>query len=922
MMVNKSMFPLQTGLGVISKMQDKFATLQMQMGTGEKASKLSEMARDLPMSLSVRSRLSRIEGFSASIDTVNLRLSFLDKTISRFDKMEGEARNSATQGQYGTNNINMATLPGLSHARLDEMVTLLNSDIAGRYLFGGAATDKAPLPTTDVLMNGQSGKAGFAAVASERKLADMGADGRGRLGTSHTAGTTIVGLAEDGAHPFGFKVSTISTTATGSVSVTQPAAALSPLGKAVSVNFLPDPAEQIKPGQTITMGLGLPDGTETQITLRAVTAADATGAANEFLIGEDAAETAGNFQKAVDARLLEVGSTELAGASTYAATQNFFNGPGEPVLRVSGDPATATSLRIGTEADTVIWYKGQSPAVVASNLGRLGISTGAASIGYDPGTASTTTFQLRNGAAGVTATNQTLTIAGFGTVTLAAGMTQAQVQAVFGGNAALTGDYNVVVDADLNVTMTERVASGTAGPAVTSDKPAGTIVPSTTGAPTGGYDLVANAATAIGGTPIDGLSIELPGMGTPFVFGAANGGTVDDNLAALSTAAGAAYTITPTATGLSVTGNDGQAFTITISGGTSAAVGLGGTTTVNVAAGTEVGIVGGNAAAVRSTGVAETPASHAATVSLSEHSPFSNMLGFQIAGITTTPANALTPSTMSVAPAGANPGAVTVTFNPPVVPGDPVPAPGETVSITLTEPNGNTRTLSLVAVNGKAGPGQFSVGADVDAAAKNFSQALNLVLTEAAMAAEGNPRQSVTAQVDDTTRVNYGLQANESGFLRLMRTMAAMSIETYPTEESVRASHESKRVAAMELPEGPDRVTALEAYEAAITADMRKSMGRFDAMAVRQHRELSEAHNPERGSIEIVAMEMGVALSTLDNATKRHTNYKAQLDNLLSDIETVNKEDVAMEILALQTRLQASYQATSMVSKLSLVNFL
>jgi flagellar hook-associated protein 3 FlgL len=29
-----------------------------------------------------------------------------------------------------------------------------------------------------------------------------------------------------------------------------------------------------------------------------------------------------------------------------------------------------------------------------------------------------------------------------------------------------------------------------------------------------------------------------------------------------------------------------------------------------------------------------------------------------------------------------------------------------------------------------------------------------------------------------------------------------------------------------------------------------------------------------------------------------------------------------MEILALQTRLQASYQATSMVSKLSLVNFI
>lgn len=57
MIVNKSMYPLKTGFGVIAKMQDQFATLQMQMGTGEKASTLAGMGRDLPLSLSVRSRL-------------------------------------------------------------------------------------------------------------------------------------------------------------------------------------------------------------------------------------------------------------------------------------------------------------------------------------------------------------------------------------------------------------------------------------------------------------------------------------------------------------------------------------------------------------------------------------------------------------------------------------------------------------------------------------------------------------------------------------------------------------------------------------------------------------------------------------------------------------------------------------------------
>ena len=882
MIVNKSMFPVQTGFGVISKMQDKFATLQMQLGTGEKASTLSEMGRDIPMSLSVRSRLAKIEGFSANIETVSLRLSFFDKTMARLDKMESEARTGTVQGQYGTNNINMATLPSLSYARLDELVTLLNSDIAGRYLFGGSNTDTAPLPDTNVILEGQGGKAGFKTIVAERKAADAGLDGRGRLDSRvGLLDPTTVTLEEDGAHPFGFKVSTISATGSG-VTHTQRVPG-DPIGS-VSFTFLEAP-DQVKSADTITVGLTLPDGTETQMTFRAVTAEESTGSPGEFVIGDDAAETALNFQTKLDAKLVEVGNTELASASTFAASQNFFNGPGDPVLRVDGDPATATALKVASAVDTVIWYTGQSPAVSASNNGRLATSSGSATLGYDPGTPSTTTFQLRNGAAGINATSQTLTIAGYGTVSLTSGMTQAQVEAAFAGNAALDDAYSVVVDANLNVTLTERVASGTAGPTVTSDKPAGAIVPSTTGTPTGGYDFVTNAAAPIGGTPIDGLSIELPGMGAPFVFGAGNGATVDDNLAAFSAAAGTAYTITPTLTGLSFTGNDGQAFAITIGGGPSAALGLGGTMTVNVAAGTEVGIVGGNAAVAHTTGIAETPASIAPTVSLSERSPFSNMHGFQIAGITTTPPNLLTPSTISVAPAGANPGAVTVTFNPPVVPGDPVPAAGETVNITLTEPNGNTRVLSLVAVNGKAGPGQFSIGQTAEQSAENFAKGLDIVLTEAAMSAEGNPRQSVTAQIDDSTRVNYGMEANESGLLRLMRTMASLSIETYPDSDPT-------------------------------------SKARFDGMANRLQSELSEAHNSERGSIEILTMELGVARGSLQNSAKRHTDYKAQLDNLLSDIETVSKEDVAMEILALQTRLQASYQTTSMVAKLSLVNFI
>jgi flagellar hook-associated protein 3 FlgL len=652
MIVNRSMFPLQTGFSVISKMQDQFATLQLQLGTGLKAQTLAEMGRDLPVSLSVRSRLSAIEGYNANIEQVQLRLSFLDNALTRMDKIEQEARSSAVQGQYGSNNINMATVPGLSRSRLDEVVTLLNADVAGRYLFGGKITDKAPLPTTSELLDGAGGRAGFKTVVTERQMADLGALGQGRLETELTSLTDAdpasVTLREDGDHPFGFKLSTVSQIG-NSFAVTSDLAA-SP----AQIGFeFPAPPASVREGDSVTLGMTLPDGTETQVTLKAVTAANATGAVSEFVIGEDAIETAENFDAAMQATLQRAGDSELRAASTFAASENFFNAAGEPVLRVDAgtpaDPYTAGALRVASAADTVMWYSGSSAAVSANGMGRTSIS------------------------------------------------------------------------------------------------------------------------------------------------------------------------------------RDGD------------------------------------------------------TVTLSEKQPSSSSHGFQIVGATGTSAVA---GGVVVPAAGAT--TASVEFGADA-------AAGDSVTLTLRDPSGKDHAVTLTAVSGKAGPGQFTIGTTPEQTAQNFEKALARSVTETAAAVEGNPRQSVSAAVEDSGRVNYGMQANESGYLRMMRSLASMSVETYPEIHTA---------------SDPNSV------------DLNPAKARFDAMARRQQLQLAESHNAERGSIELITMELGVARAGLESASDRHTNYAAQLDNLLSDVETVSNEDVIMEIMALQTRLTASYQVTSMVSQLSLVNYL
>ena len=69
-------------------------------------------------------------------------------------------------------------------------------------------------------------------------------------------------------------------------------------------------------------------------------------------------------------------------------------------------------------------------------------------------------------------------------------------------------------------------------------------------------------------------------------------------------------------------------------------------------------------------------------------------------------------------------------------------------------------------------------------------------------------------------------------------------------------------------------------------------------------------------------MELSLASIRTGNIKERLTTIDAQLNIMLEEIEGVSKEEVAMEILALQTRLEASYQTTALLGKMSLVNYL
>ena len=148
---------------------------------------------------------------------VNSRLDMFDQITTRLSALQQDGRGMITPNSYGSQDVILGAVPVQAASNLDEVINLLNSDINGRYLFGGSVTDKRPVADLNSILYGSAGKAGFKQVASERQQADVG-DGHGRLTIG--GASPNVSLTEDSG-PFGFKLSTVSASS-AAVTLTTP----------------------------------------------------------------------------------------------------------------------------------------------------------------------------------------------------------------------------------------------------------------------------------------------------------------------------------------------------------------------------------------------------------------------------------------------------------------------------------------------------------------------------------------------------------------------------------------------------------------------------------------------------------------------------------------------------------------------------
>jgi flagellar hook-associated protein 3 FlgL len=315
------------------------------------------------------------------------------------------------------------------------------------------------------------------------------------------------------------------------------------------------------------------------------------------------------------------------------------------------------------------------------------------------------------------------------------------------------------------------------------------------------------------------------------------------------------------------------------------------------------------------------PTSTSVSVAEDSSSPF----GFKLASVSSNLTNGSvtgpsgSPASLSVDMSGGNPN------------------PGDTITLRFNLPDGTTTNLTLTATTASPpGTDQFTIGATPADTAANLQTALNTSmgtlaqtqLTAASAVAASNdffdadannPPQRVdgppfdtatsmvagtsdntviwytgdagstpasstaTARVDPSLVISYGARANEDGIRALVQNVATL--------------------AAVQISSSNPNATQLSA-----------------ALNQRLNANLSDTSGSQ--SVTNIETQLASALSSATAAQSRHQQTSATLTDFLQQITGVSNEQVSAEILALQTRMQASMQTTAMLFQTSLVNYL
>jgi len=266
------------------------------------------------------------------------------------------------------------------------------------------------------------------------------------------------------------------------------------------------------------------------------------------------------------------------------------------------------------------------------------------------------------------------------------------------------------------------------------------------------------------------------------------------------------------------------------------------------------------------------------------------------------------------------------------------PNPGDAITFAFTLPDGTSDQFTLTATN--AAPpaaGEFTIGADADATAINLRASLSGAVQK--LAATSLTAGSAVAAADNFFHVDAGQPPMRVGgptpatATALVAGTSTNTVTWYTGEmgtDAARGTAVAKVDDALSVSYGAranEQAIRATISNIAVYAAMTFSPGdpdakdRFNAVSQRVGSALALPPNGQQ-KLQDIQAELAFAQTTMVDAAQRQQQRKMTLEDLLQSIEQAPQEEVAAQILALQTRLQASLQTTSMLYQMSLVDYL
>ncbi len=168
---------LSSGLVNIKNQLD---LLTQQLASGKKSTTYSGLGFDSATATGLRAQLATLASYADTDNMLNTRIGVANLSLQGIADAGSDVKNAAAGATLTLDNTGQTSGQKTAQGSFTQMIALLNSSAAGRYLFSGRATDTPATASADAIMNGSGTQAGLKQIISERGQAD-GTSGLGRL---------------------------------------------------------------------------------------------------------------------------------------------------------------------------------------------------------------------------------------------------------------------------------------------------------------------------------------------------------------------------------------------------------------------------------------------------------------------------------------------------------------------------------------------------------------------------------------------------------------------------------------------------------------------------------------------------------------------------------------------------------------------